>query len=37
MSEIINCGNCNSTDLTEIGDGEYECQECFNVFMEEKE
>ncbi len=35
MSEIIYCKNCNSSDLTEISDGEYECQECDNVFTKD--
>lgn len=29
MSEIMVCENCNGTDLTEIAEGQYECQNCF--------
>lgn len=32
MSDIIYCKNCNSSDVLEISEEDYECQECNFVF-----
>jgi ribosomal protein L37AE/L43A len=37
MEMEMRCPACSGSDLTEVAEGQFECQECFEVFKKDGE